>query len=464
MRKSKKVILTSLILVILSVSSFLVFTGTDTQNVNITTPVKRGTFEILVYSSGQLEAQSSENIVVPDILRDRNVRIYEIKITDLVEEGTVVEKGDYVASLDHKAVEEVLVAAQEDLETALNSFEDAKMDSNLTLSNYRDLIINAKEEVEETQIILDESIYESPAVIRKAEMDLDKAKRKLNQEIKAYELREKQAQSRVERYLIELRRRQSRVDILNEVYQSLRIIAPQSGMLIYERDRTREKIKVGSTVSAWRPVIATLPDLSSMLSLTYINEIDISKVKVGQKVTLGIDALPDVKLEGEVTAVANIGQPMPKSDAKVFEVKIRVLGDVSNLKPAMTTSNVIQTGLFEDTLFIPSETVFENDSMQFVYLEKNGTVVKQVVDLGDENENYILVRKGLSENDKLLLSVPENNAELSYNGMDIYQEIKERKLKEEEEAKKAIEEGKSEPLQLEEDNEDISDNQTNISG
>jgi len=435
--------LTTLILMMLSASSFLVFTGTDSQNYYITTPVQRGTFEILVYSSGQLEAQSSENIVVPDILRDRNVRIYEIKITDLVEEGTVVDSGEYVASLDHKAVEEVLVTAQEDLETVMNNFEDEKMDSNLTLSNYRDLIINAREEVEEAQIILDESVYESPAVIRKAEMDLDKAKRKLQQEIKAYELRERQAKSRVERDLIEVRRRQNRVDLLRQVYQSLTITAPKSGMLIYERDRTREKIKVGSTVSAWRPVIATLPDLSSMMSLTYINEIDISKVKVGQKVTLGIDALPEKVLEGEVISVANIGQPMPKSDAKVFEVKIKVIGDVSDLKPAMTTSNIIQTGFFEDTLFIPSETVFENDSLQFVYLEKNGTIIKQVVDLGDENENYILVRKGLNENDKLLLSVPEDSEELSINGMDLYEEIKERRLKEKEEAKKALEQDQS---------------------
>jgi multidrug efflux pump subunit AcrA (membrane-fusion protein) len=431
----RKIILTSVILVLLSVAAFIIFTGTRHESVYITSSVQRGTFEILVYSSGQLEAQSSENIVVPEILRDRSVRIYEIKITDLIEEGTVVDSGEYVASLDHKTVEEVLVSAQEDLEQALNNFDDAKMDSNLTLSNYRDLIVNAREEVEEMQIILDESIYESPAVIRKAEMDLDKAKRKLRQETSAYALRERQAVSKVERSMIELRRRQDRVNLLHEVYNSLRIKAPKSGMVIYGRDRTREKIKVGSNVSPWRPVIATLPDMSSMQSLTYVNEIDISKVKTGQKVIIGIDALPDKILDGEVVSVANIGQPMPKSDAKVFEVKIKVMGDVNDLKPAMTTSNIIQTGIFEDTLFIPSETVFKNDSLQYVFIESNGTITKQVVDLGDENENFILIRKGLKENDRVLLNPPSNEEDLALQGMEIYQEILERKLREEEEAK-----------------------------
>lgn len=457
----KKIIITSVVLILLSAGAYMIFAGSSSEKSYITTTVQRGSFEILVYSTGQLEAQSSENIVVPEVLRDRSVRIYEIKITDLIEEGTVVDSGDYVASLDHKAVEEVLVTAQEDLEQALNSFEDAKMDSNLTLSNYRDQIINAREEVEEMQIILDESVYESPAVIRKAEMDVDKAKRKLEQEIKGYDLRERQAISRVERSAIELRRRQERVNLLHEVLQSLRIHAPKQGMLVYGRDRTREKIQVGSNVSAWSPVIATLPDLSTMQSLTWVNEIDISKVKVGQKVILGIDALPDRELEGEVVSVANIGQPMPRSDAKVFEVKIQVFGEVDDLKPAMTTSNIIHTGTWEDTLFIPAETVFKNDSLVYVFLEKNNEFVKQIVDLGDQNENYFLVRKGLEENDRLLLNIPDNEEDLALEGMDIYREIKERKLKEEEEA---AEQDKNKTSAKDNDMEEVSNNPINKVG
>jgi len=444
----KKILITFIILVVITVTAILLLSGISSDSTYITSEVQRGPFQVLVYSSGQLEAQNSENIIVPDNLRDRDIRINEIKITDLVEEGTVVDSGEYVASLDHKAVEEVLITAQEDLETAMNNFEDAKMDSNLTLSNNRDLITNDKEEVEEMQIILDESVYESPSVIRKAEMDLDKAKRKLNQEIKGYELKERQAISRVERSKIYMRQRQSRVNKLMEVYNSLEIKAPKSGMVIYGKDRMREKIKVGSTVSPWSPIIATLPDLSSMISITYVNEIDISKVKVGQKVKLGIDAMPEKELEGEVVSVANIGQAMPKSDAKVFEVKVRVFGEVNDLKPAMTTSNIIQTGIFKDTLFIPSDAVFENDSMQFVYLDQKNTIVKQVVDLGDQNENFVLINKGLNEGDKLLLSVPDNDEELAIEGMELYQEIKARKEKEEEEARKAIEEDKNKPFKL----------------
>jgi len=443
----RKLVLTAAIVAGLLLATFFLLQGNKSESLTITAEVERGPFEVLVLSSGQLEAQNSENITVPSSLRDRDIRIYEIKITDLVEEGTVVDSGEYVATLDQKAVEEVLNTAREELEQAENAFQDAKMDSNLTLSNYRDQIINAREEVEAQQIVLDESVYESPSVIRKAEMDLDRAKRKLEQEIKGYDLKKRQAISKVERAKIEVRQKSNRVDKLENVYNSLEIAAPKSGMVIYGKDRMREKIKVGSTVSPYMPTIATLPDLSSMLSITYVNEIDISRVKVGQKVKIGVDAIPEKSMEGEVVSVANIGQQMPKSDAKVFEVKSRIFGDVSGLKPAMTTSNIIETSTIQDTIFIPSEAMFENDSLQFVFL-KDGDITKQIVDVGDQNENYILIRKGLKAGDKVLLNQPENEEELAFEGMDIYEEIQARKAREAEEERKRIEEEKNQPFNL----------------
>ncbi len=445
---NRKIWLTSLVVIAVLLIAFFLFPSSKNETAEIAVPVTRGPFEVLVFASGQLEAQNSENIVVPEELKDRQIRIYEIKITDLIEEGTVVDSGDYVATLDQKAVEEELNKAIEDMDQALNNFEDAKMDSNLNLSNFRDQITNAKEQLEESQIILEESKYESPAVIRKAEMDMEKAKRKLEQEIKGYALKERQAVSKVERSKIELREREVRLRKLEDALDALIITAPKGGMLMYGPDRNGGgKMKVGSTVYTYMPNIAELPDLTSMLSTTFVNEIDISNVKKGQKVTLGVDAIPEKVMEGEVVAVANIGQQMPKSDAKVFEVKIRIFGDVSDLKPSMTTSNTIQTATYADTLYIPTEAVFENDSLQFVYLERNKRI-KQIVDLGSQNENFVLIRKGLSDGDLVLLNEPDDAEEMEFEGFEIYQEIKKRKAKEEEEARKAIEEDKKRPFKL----------------
>jgi len=123
--------------------------------------------------------------------------------------------------------------------------------------------------------------------------------------------------------------------------------------------------------------------------------------------------------------VANIGQPMPKSDAKVFEVKIKIKGYDTDLKPAMTTSNTIRTGTFREVLYIPTDAIFQNDSLRYVFLKKD-KIVKQVIDAGDENENYIIVNKGLTEGDEVLLSKPANEEVIPLAGLEIYEEIKKR--------------------------------------
>ena len=394
----------------------------------ITCKVKKGPVEVKIHTSGQLESENSENIVLPAVLSSQNVRVYEIKITDLVEEGTVVDSGQYIATLDHKVIEEVLTQARLDLENAASIIEDAKLDSNLSLSNYRDMIVNSRSDVEERKIALDESVYESPSVIKKAEMDLHKSERKLEQDIKGLEMREKQLKSQMERRNIDYRLKEQRVNDLLKLYDALIIKAPKPGMVIYAKDRFGIKIQVGSVLTPWSPIIATLPDMTKMISETYINEIDIAKVKVKQKVTLSIDAFPDKELKGEVISVANIGQPMPKSDSKVFEVNIRVFGSDRDLKPAMSTGNIIQTGIYNDKLYVPSEAVYETDSTKFVYLKK-GSVVRQLVDLGDENEDYIIINKGVNEGDVLVLNEPEKPEDIPTSGWEIYEE-QQRKLKE----------------------------------
>jgi len=419
---NKKILVVALAAVLLIVLYFFLRKGETNLN-QITADVKRGSFATLVFSSGQLESEKSETINIPEKLKDRNLRIWELTITHLIDEGTLVDSGDYVATLDRKAVEEQIKLAQDEMDKMLSELEDAKMDSNLNLSNQRDQIVNSRLDLSEKKIIMDESVYESPSIQKKASMDLDKAQRKLEQDQKAYVLKKKQEANKVDRRNINYRQISERAGELLKLFNDLEIKAPKAGIITYYKFPWGEIIKTGSKVGMNNSIIATIPEMSNLISRTFINEIDISKVKIGQKVKLGIDAFPEKQLSGQVISVANIGQAMPNSDAKVFEVKIKIFGSDRELKPAMTTSNTIEAGSFQDTLMVASDAVFENDSMKFVYLGKEKPV-KQIVWLGDENENNVLVKKGLKEGDVVWLVEPEKASELKLVGLDIYDEIK----------------------------------------
>lgn len=442
--KKKKNLLFLLIPVVLLIFIFAFSTETE-QSVLLTAKVQRGDFQVKVYSSGQIESENKENIPVPAKLSDRSLQIWSLKITELVEEGTYVDSGDFVARLDPESVQEQIKKVQDDMDKAFTEYEDAKIDSNLNLSNQRDAITNAGLDMEEKDIIVKESIYESPSIQKKAQMDYDKASRKFEQEKNAYVLKIKQAENNVNRQFISYRQLQERYQGLEELYNSLTVTAPKAGIVTYIKNPWGIT-KVGSDVGG-NGAVATIPDMTNLISRTYINEIDISKIKEGQKTDIGIDAFPDKKMTGEVVTIANIGQSMPNSDAKVFEVKIKVFGADKDLKPAMTTSNIVYTNLYKDTLYIPIDAVFENDSMRYVYVD-NGHIKRKIVKLGESNENYVLVSEGLKEGDIVCLNEPEEGTELPLEGIEIYQAMVQEK--EEQRQKAEAELSKAEKMKQDE--------------
>ena len=432
----------SAIIIAAIIAVYFIFNNRKNQSdILIKVPVQKGIFISEVYSTGQLQAENATHIQVPEELSSRRINIFEIKVTEIVEEGTVVKEGDFVASLDHSAVEELLTKATEELEKAVQSLQDVRIDTNISMSNLRDGLLNSRVEVEEKKLILEQSIYESPAVKRQATLDLERSEQNLQQSIRNYDLKEIQAQFSVQRAVEEVRKQRECIDDINKLFEALRIKAPKPGMVIYSFDRFGSKIKVGSSVSRWAPVIAELPDLSTMISKTFINEIDISKIKHGQKVIIGVDAFPEKSFKGEVIAVNNIGQLLPNGDTKVFEVTVKLFGSDPQLRPAMTTSNIITTDSLADILYIPLDALFKTDTTKFVYTYNNKKqLIRQIVDIGSENANYIVVNKGLSAEQEVLLNIPPNSEELLWEGIEIYEEIKERIKIAEEEARKKREE------------------------
>jgi hypothetical protein len=194
-----------------------------------------------------------------------------------------------------------------------------------------------------------------------------------------------------------------------------------------QRDWDGTKRTAGAEINPWDLAVATLPDLSAMISVTYVNEIDISKIKSGQQVRIGVDAFPEKKYTGQVVEVANIGQQLPNTDAKVFEVRIEMNERDTILRPSMTSSNEIVTKVLDSVLFIPLEAVHADDSITYVYTRAGK---RQVVVLGESNENHIIVEAGLKKGEQLYLSLPETPESFAFTGLELIDVIKQKKEEE----------------------------------
>jgi hypothetical protein len=216
------------------------------------------------------------------------------------------------------------------------------------------------------------------------------------------------------------------VSDLEEFLSKFTIIAPAPGMVIYKKDRNGTKRKAGSSINPFDKVIATLPDLSSMISKVYINEVDISKVLPGQKVSIDVDAFPQQSYSGMVSTIANIGEQLPNSDSKMFEVQIKIDGSDPSLRPTMTTGNKIIIKTYNDAIYIPAECVHTGqDSIPYVY-GKNKS--RAIVVLGESNDKNVIVERGLEPGRIIYLNLPENPENFKIQGEDLISVIKSHKL------------------------------------
>ena len=376
--------------------------------------VTRGPLKIYALATGELAAKNSVKIQGPQGMRSAG--IYQTNITDLVTEGTVVEEGGYVAQLDRTELETKMREAQTEIDLIETQLEQAKIDTAIELRGLRDELVNSRFAREERTLEVDQSRYEPQMVIRKAEIELERSDRDFGQLEKKYTLSQVKAEAKIAEILAKLKQQTDKLARLGALSGEFMIKAPAAGMVIYARN-WNGKITTGSQVSAWNPTVAELPDLTEMLSKTYVNEVDIARVRVGQDVAIGVDAFPDKTYAGTVVAVANIGESLKGYDAKVFEVKVALTTNDSILRPAMTTSNEILTYVHEDVLSVPIEAL-QRDSVTYVITDDNGTRQRQEVVVGDLNDAAAIIALGVTEGQSVLLSLPEDASQLPLKPLD----------------------------------------------
>ena len=410
--KLLKLILPLVLLAMLTGAYFLVGqSGTKEQVSDVKTTVKGGDFIVKVFATGELQAKRSEKVRGPQGMR--SVQIWQTTISDIVAEGTVVEEGDYIATLDRTELEGKMKEVLTEIEKIETQLDQTRIDTAIEMRQIRDELINLKFAKEEKLLQVEQNKYEPQSVIQQTEIDLQKTQREYTQLTKKYELTKIKTQAKVAETLASLKQNQLRLDRMQEVRNQMVVTAPKAGMVIYARSWEGKK-GPGSRISSYDPVVAELPDLSEMISKTFVNEVDISKVRPGQDVNIKVDAFPDKEYLGQVVKVANIGEQLKGYDSKVFEVMINLITNDSILRPAMTTGIEIVTDIYQEATFIPLEALFR-DSVTFVYREDSkGRVFKQEVITGAFNENEVKIDFGLEPGETVFLNTPDNADKLEF--------------------------------------------------
>jgi RND family efflux transporter MFP subunit len=172
-----------------------------------------------------------------------------------------------------------------------------------------------------------------------------------------------------------------------------RLVAPADGLVL------RRDGEIGQFIAAGQPVF-TLACCAPLRVAAEVDEEDIVRVKVGQKVTLRGDALPKVLFDGEVAEITPKGDPVARS----YRVRIRFADtkqvDSSGVRSGMTMDANLIVSQRDGVLLVPNRALHSDE----VWVVEQGKLRKRVVTRGLAGSERTEITAGLAEGETVVLS------------------------------------------------------------
>jgi len=211
------------------------------------------------------------------------------------------------------------------------------------------------------------AVFEAPDVtaeIRQKENALKKQEMQLEQSKEQYiaaadDSARKQAANSIESLKLDIESSQLDLAELREQQRNVtQIVSPIAGKV------TAVEVAAGEQVQP-EAVIASIVDYDNLQSVIQVDELDIPKIKLGQAAAITLDALENVEIQGEVTAIADEG--VATNGVSVFDVTVSYR-TVDNVKSGMTAQAEIRIEQKTDALLLPIEAVRDMGGRKMVIL------------------------------------------------------------------------------------------------
>jgi HlyD family secretion protein len=369
------------------------------------TQVKRGDVTITVSAKGELSGGHTEMLSAPMTGGG------DMAITFLREPGEQVAAGDVVVKFDTTEQEYKLKEAQADLAESEQQVIQTKADNQAKEEETRYSLLQAKTDVRTAELEARRNPILADIVARENTLALEAAKDHLRQ--LEHDAANRQATSAAAVAIQEAARNKAKVkaETARQNIDNMVLKAKAGGYVSVMQNTNGNfmfygmqlpALQVGDTVNAGM-VVAQIPDLKNWEVTASIGELDRGHLSVGQKVQVAIVALPGNTFNG---AIKEIGGTVGAFWNRHFDSKIALEQVAPGMRPGMSSNIVITTGMLPNSLWVPSQALFESDSRTFVYLETPSGFTPRDVKLVRRSESQVVLT-GLKEGQVVALSNPE---------------------------------------------------------
>lgn len=353
------------------------------------TTVQQGPFRTTLTETGELQAVQYTIISMPA----HDWRYGRPKIAHLVTEGTHVQKGEEVGLIETSGVISERGRLETDLSIEHSDLNKMRVQHDGKIKELESRIQNAKSALHRAQINQQRVRFESETQKKLKALEL-KTKtlnlEKLESQLASLHIQQSE-ELRIQMAKIE--KIKSDIAKANHALETFSLKASSPGIVEYRQNRrTKQKMAIGDQVYRGTPIIG-LPDLSQMKAHTTVNETDIKKIKMGQKVFVRLDAFPKFMFEGHIIHISRISRQKSNNDkSKVFDIEVLLETNDNILRPGMTVSCEFLIADFENALFVRNDCIKQKDNQYVVYVKNMWGVEPIPVQLGPRNASDVVIK------------------------------------------------------------------------
>jgi HlyD family secretion protein len=364
-----------------------------------------GDLTATILERGSLDAANAADLYCKVPARKKDAPATTIKW--VVDDGTVVKKGDRLVELDDAVIRDEIAAAKVRAGKAAAAASAAADDAERGKRADARLIRLAEIDVELAEIDLKQPLAGQNK--RALELKVEQAKLRLEQT-------KEEATGRQARANAEQRERATKAKVEADRLRSLEaelnlcvLTAPIDGIAVYHVPLSSRFGSSAAIIAQGEPVregqkLIRVANLDRMVAGTRVHEAQISKVQVGQSVRVRVDAYPNLVLRGKVAQVSPVAaaDDWARSDVKRYPVTVALEESQVVLKPTMSAEVWIETGERKGVLLVRTRSIVGTGRAHFCFVKTGDKVVEQEVTTGVTDGTNVEVTAGLREYDMVL--------------------------------------------------------------
>ena len=253
-------------------------------------------------------------------------------------------------------------------------------------------------------------LYEFPKQVEQLLSDYNEAGRELERTQARARAQLAQAQAKLVSAQATYKLQKERLEKLHEQIEACMIKAPAVGQVVYWSSTqrwVRTKIEQGAEISEGRKII-TIPDASKMKVEIKVHETWIDRIEPNQPAKITVAAFTDKTFTGKVLKKAPLADQTDwlNPDLKVYLTDVGIDGTHDALKTGMTGDVEVIIDELHDVLYVPIQSVVTVEDKKICYVA-GSPAQKREVKTGLFNDNFVEIKSGLTEGEKVLLNPPK---------------------------------------------------------